>query len=193
MMNITRLRKIIPSLLCGLMFSSSVFAVAIRIEGEVIETACLLAPGSESQLVTFKDRPAKDFNHEPGYGPKERFAIKFIECDNSAFNTLKLKFSGARETNMTGRADYFLKVRGGGNEGKLGVGLIDVDGTPLKLGESSTLGEAHNSGFGTIIGDKKAFSLDFSAYIQATPNAILDQSVRAGEYTSSVTFEIFYE
>ncbi|WP_283393002.1 fimbrial protein [Photobacterium phosphoreum] len=192
-MYITTKRTLISSFLFGAwLFSSPTFAVDASWHGEVVEASCILAPESANQDVNFLERSVKDFNFEPGYSPREKFTIKLIECDNSAFNTVKIRFYGQRENNMTEKSDYFLAVRGV-NSGRLGIGIIDVDGTPLKLGETPSLGESHNSGTGTIIGTNKILNLNFSAYVQATPDAMMNKTVVPGSYSSSATFEIFYE
>ncbi|WP_340642439.1 fimbrial protein [Photobacterium damselae] len=192
-MHIKTKRTLISSFLFGgWLFSLPTFAVDVSWHGEVVEAACILAPESANQEIEFLERPAKDFNFEPGYSPREKFTIKLIECDSSAFNTVKIRFHGQRENNMTGKSDYFLAVRGT-NAGRLGIGIIDVDGTPLKLGETPSLGEPHNSGIGTTIGSNKTLNLNFSAYVQSTPNAMMNKTVVPGSYSSSATFEIFYE
>ncbi|MGR5283456.1 fimbrial protein [Photobacterium damselae] len=192
-MHIKIKRILISSSLFGSwLLSLPTFAVDVSWRGEVLETACMLAPESANQEVEFLERSVKDFNFEPGYSPKKTFTIKLIECDNSVFNTVKIRFYGQRENNMAGKSDYFLAVKGT-NAGRLGIGIIDIDGTPLKLGETLSLGESHNSGMGTIIGSNKFLNLNFSAYVQSTPDAMMNKTVIPGAYTSSATFEIFYE
>lgn len=180
------------SLLGSGLFLPLTFAVDVAWSGEVIEAACLLAPENQNLSVDFSARPAKDFNFAPGHSPREKFTIKLTECHNSAFNTVKIRFHGQKENNMTGKKDYFLAVNGN-NAGQLGIGIIDVDGTPLKLGETRSAGEYHNSNTGTIIGSNKTLNLNFLAYVQSTPSAMMNKTVVPGNYNSSATFEIFYE
>lgn len=170
-----------------LLFVLSASAITVNFDGELLDRPCQIDPGSLGQTVVFMERPVKDFQYSPGRSPTETFKIRLIDCDmTSIWKTVKLKFSGDRESNMTGQADYFLKV-GGVNQGKLAVGLLDTDGvTPLKLGA------VHNNSQGTPISGN-ALDLNFKAFVQATPEAIANKSVRPGEYTSIANFELFYE
>lgn len=180
--DITRLTSILPLLL-----SLSAGAVNITFDGELHDRPCQIDSGSLNQTVQFKERSVKDFQYNPGRGPTEKFNIQLIDCDiSSVWKTVKLKFSGSNEPGMKEFADYFLAVSGE-NHGKLAVGLLDTDGTTaLKLGE------AHNQKQGTSI-DANRITLTFSAFVQATPDAIIQRSVQPGEYTSVASFELFYE
>ncbi|MEM5506722.1 fimbrial protein [Shewanella frigidimarina] len=171
---------------------SPALAIDVSWSGTVVEAACLLAPQSHNQEVEFLDRSVKDFNFQPGHSSKKTFTITFNDCDSSVFNTLALSFSGENENNMMGDKDYFLAVKGT-NAGRLGIGIIDVDGTPLKLGTMPSLGEFHNSGQGTIIESNNTLNLIFSAYVQSTPDAMMNKTVEPGKYSSSATFEIHYQ
>lgn len=170
-----------------LLFALSAGAVNVTFDGELVDRPCQVDPGSLNQTVRFLERPARDFWWAPAKSPAENFSIRLTDCDTtSIWKTVKLKFSGDREMNMTGQSDYFLKVTGV-NQGKLAVGLLDTDGTsPLKLGE------AHNKGQGGRI-DGNSLQLNFKAFVQATPEAVARKSVQPGEYTSVANFELFYE
>ncbi|EAA8874324.1 type 1 fimbrial protein [Salmonella enterica] len=162
-------------------------AVTVNFDGELLDRPCQVAPESLQQDVIFLERPARDFWMAPARSPVEKFTIRLMECDTtSIWKVVKLKFSGTPENNMTGQADYFLKVTGD-NAGKLAVGLLDTDGkTPLKLGEFQ------NNGQGTQI-DGRDVLLKFGAFVQATPDAVTQKSVRPGQYTSAANFELIYE
>ncbi|STB68611.1 fimbrial subunit [Citrobacter freundii] len=180
--DIIRLTGILP-----LLFSLSVSAVNITFDGELLDRPCQIDSGSLNQTLQFKERPVKDFQYNPGRGPAEKFSIQLIDCDiNSVWKIVKLKFSGNHEPRMKEFSDYFLSVTGE-NHGMLAVGLLDIDGTTaLKLGE------VHNKKQGTQI-DGNRITLTFSAFVQATPDAITHKSVQPGEYTSVANFELFYE
>lgn len=170
-----------------LWFALSASAITVNFDGELLDRPCQIAQGSLGQTVEFKARPVKDFQFIPGRSPAQTFKIRLIDCDmTSIWKTVKLKFSGDRESNMAGQADYFLSV-GGVNRGKLAVGLLDTDGaTLLKLGAE------HNNSQGTPISGN-ALDLNFKAFVQATPEAIADKSVQPGEYMSIANFELLYE
>ncbi|MBN6454181.1 fimbrial protein, partial [Escherichia coli] len=140
-----------------------------------------------NQTVQFLERPVKDFQYAPGRGPAENFSIRLVQCNtNTIWKTVKLKFSGDKESAMKERADYFLKVTGS-NTGKLAIGLLDTDGTTLMK-----LGDAHNHGQGTPV-DRDTLQFNFKAYVQATPDALAQKSVTPGSYASTANFELFYE
>ncbi|EGF7347966.1 type 1 fimbrial protein [Escherichia coli] len=171
-----------------LFFTSLANAVEVSFDGELVEYPCQIDISSDGQTVQFMERPVKDFHTLPGKGPAEKFSIRMINCSaGSAWKTVKLKFSGDKEPEMKEKSDYFLKVSGSGNEGKLAVGVLDTDGvTQLKLEET------HNNKNGTPLTDG-SITLDFKAFVQATPSAIANKSVQPGSYSSMVKFEVAYE
>ncbi len=183
-----RMKGIIPAVGClPLLFALSVGAVTVSFKGNLLDSPCQIAPGSLNQNVQFRERPVQDFHHAPGKGAVEGFSIRLINCNTKTLHkTVKLVFTGAREGNMTGQEDYFLKVSGV-NAGKLAIGILDTDGATLMK-----LGEAHNHGQGTSI-DRDTLLLNFKAYVQATPEAIAKKSVQAGIYESTANFNLTYE
>lgn len=170
-----------------LLLTLSAGAVNVTFDGELIDRPCQIDPDSLNQTVQFLDRSVKDFQYAPGRGPTENFSIRLVQCNtNTIWKTVKLKFSGDKESAMKERADYFFKVTGG-NTGKLAIGILDTDGTTLMK-----LGDAHNHGQGTPI-DRDALLFNFKAYVQATPDALAQKSVTPGSYASTANFELFYE
>ncbi|MGP3590259.1 fimbrial protein [Vagococcus sp. WN89Y] len=161
-------------------------AVQVNFNGELVNLPCQLAPESTKLEVLFLDRPVKDFQSAPARSPEQDFRVRLVECDvNSVQKTVKLKFTGEKETAMTGQADYFLKVSGV-NRGKLAIGLLDTTGQPMKLGE------AHNNNQGTSI-TGNIMTFDFKAFVQATPEAIAHRAVQPGEYQAIAEIELAYE
>ncbi|HBC5825889.1 TPA: type 1 fimbrial protein [Escherichia coli] len=179
---IARLAGCLPLLL-----TLSADAVNVTFDGELLDRPCQIDSGSLNQTVQFLERPVKDFQYAPGRGPTESFSIRLVQCNTSTiWKTVKLKFSGDKESAMKEQSEYFLKVTGG-NAGKLAIGILDTDGTTLMK-----LGEAHNHGQGTPI-DRDTLQFNFKAYVQATPDALAQKSVQPGEYKSVANFELFYE
>lgn len=169
-------------------YSLLVNAVEVSFDGELVDYPCQIDISSDGQTVQFMERPVKDFHLFPGKGPAEKFSIRMINCSSSSvWKTVKLKFSGDKEPGMNEKSDYFLRVSGSGNEGKLAVGVLDTDGvTQLKLEET------HNSEKGTPLSDG-SITLGFKAFVQATPDAIANKSVQPGNYSSVARFEVSYE
>ncbi|MEC9534034.1 fimbrial protein [Escherichia marmotae] len=180
--NIVHLTGCLPLLL-----TLSAGAVNVTFKGELLDRPCQIDSGSLNQDVEFPERPAKDFQYAPGRGPAENFSIRLVQCNTSTiWKTVKLKFSGDKESAMKEQSGYFLKVTGV-NTGKLAVGILDTDGTTLMK-----LGEAHNHGQGTPV-DRDTLQFNFKAYVQATPDALAQKSVTPGSYASTANFELFYE
>lgn len=170
-----------------LFFALSSGAVTISFDGELIDRPCQIASDSLNQTVQFLSRPVKDFYIYPGKSPAEKFSIHLVDCDtHTMWKTVKLKFYGTNEPEMNELSEYFLRVSGK-NEGKLAIGLLDTDGvTPLKLGM------VHNNKQGSYI-EGKTVTMNFKAFVQATPAAVINKSIQPGEYSSVVNFELFYE
>ncbi|MFO6426156.1 fimbrial protein [Escherichia coli] len=113
-----------------LLLTLSAGAVNVTFDGKLLDRPCQIDPGSLNQTVQFLERPVKDFQYAPG-GVAENFSIRLVQCNtNTIWKTVKLKFSGDKESAMKERADYFLKVTGK-YTGKLAIGLLDTDGTTL--------------------------------------------------------------
>jgi minor pilin subunit PapK len=163
-------------------------AVEISFNGELTDYPCKIDTGSDNQTVQFLERPVKDFYMSPGKSPLQKFSIRLRDCDaSSIWKNVKIRFTGNDEPEMKEKREYFLRVSGSGNEGKLAVGLLDTDGkTPLKLGET------HNNLKGTPLMDG-SMNFEFSAFVQATPEAIANKDVKPGAYVSQATFELVYE
>ncbi|TQO04892.1 UNVERIFIED_ORG: minor pilin subunit PapK [Citrobacter freundii] len=180
--NIVRLTACLP-----LLSALSAGAVNVTFDGELLDRPCQIDSGSLNQTVQFLDRAAKYFHRTPGRGPAEDFSIRLVQCNTSTiWKTVKLRFSGDKESAMKEQSEYFLKVTGV-NAGKLAIGILDTDGTTLMK-----LGEAHNHGQGTPI-DRDTLQFNFKAYVQATPDALAQKSVTPGSYASTANFELFYE
>lgn len=178
---IARLAGCLPLLL-----TLSAGAVNVTFDGELLDRPCQIDSGSLNQTVQFLERPVKDFQYAPGRGPTESFSIRLVQCNASTiWKTVKLRFSGYKESAMRELSEYFLKVTGV-NAGKLAIGILDTDTTLMKLGET------HNHGQGTPI-DRDTLQLNFKAYVQATPDALAQKNVIPGSYASTANFELFYE
>ena len=179
---IARLAGCLPLLL-----TLSVGAVTVTFDGELLDRPCQIDPASLNQTVQFQERAAKYFHTTPGRGPAEDFSIRLVQCKTATiWKTVKLKFTGDKESAMKEQSEYFLKVTGV-NAGKLAIGILDTDGTTLMK-----LGDAHNHGQGTPV-DRDTLQFNFKAYVQATPEALAQKSVTPGSYTSTANFELFYE
>ncbi|WP_230354403.1 fimbrial protein [Lelliottia sp. WAP21] len=165
-----------------LIFSNNVFA-NIDFSGNLSDRPCIIDPAHQDQNVVFERIADLTFNNWPGKSYTERFSIKLKHCDVTTFRkVLRLTFLGSEETALPGH----LKVAGN-NAGKLGIGIVDTDGSSLL-----ELGNSHNSGMGSkVVG--LGLTLNFGAFIQSTPEAIANKSVQPGDYNAIATFELDYQ
>lgn len=158
-------------------------AADMAFTGTLLDMPCQLDPASAGQDVVFLQSALPQFHHAPGRGVSRGFAIRLLNCRPASIGkVVRLVFSGEPEPGVPGA----LKVAGG-NTGRLAIQMIDTDGqTPLALGE------AHRGGKGEMI-RAEVLTLNFSAYVQATPEALAARSVTAGEYSAIATFEVSYQ
>lgn len=169
-------------------YISEVQAVGLEFTGELLDAPCIVDSASTSQAVTFLERSTKDFWHLPGRGELQKISIKLVNCEPSELaKVVKVTFSGKPEPNMGEKEDSFIALNPGPNKGRLAIGLLDTDRrTPLKLGVE------HNNSLGTEI-INNSMELNFWAFIQATPDAIIDKSITEGDYSSQVKFSLKYQ
>lgn len=163
--------------LCGRAGADVVFT------GNLLDRPCQLDPASAGQDVIFSDSALPQFHNAPGKSHSKNFAIKLLNCRAESIGKIvKVVFSGEPEQRVPGA----LKVSGV-NSGRLAIQIIDTDGkTPLALGD------VHHAGNGEVIASG-IVTLNFSAYVQATPEAMADKSVQPGDYSAIATFEINYQ
>ncbi|HGB4478452.1 TPA: fimbrial protein [Salmonella enterica] len=156
--------------------------VSLGFKGNLLDRPCQVDPSSASQEVLFLETSTPLYHKWPGRSYEERFAIKLINCHASTMGkVVKLVFRGNTEPTLPG----FLSVSGV-NAGRLGIGIVDTDGSSLLK-----LGEVHHLGAGDAV-TASTVTLNFRAYVQATPGAITQKSVRPGDYMATATFELSY-
>ncbi|EBN7971165.1 type 1 fimbrial protein [Salmonella enterica] len=151
--------------------------------GNLLDRPCQVDPASSSQEVLFLDTAVPLYQVTPGRSSQKPFVIRLINCHATTVGkTVKLVFSGQGEPALPG----YLAVTGV-NNGYLGIGIVDTD--------SSTLlkpGDVHHLGAGdTVTGD--TVTLNFKAYVQASPQAIVQRSVQPGDYSATATFTLNYQ
>ncbi|EEE1598522.1 type 1 fimbrial protein [Salmonella enterica] len=156
--------------------------VSLGFKGNLLDRPCQVAPESASQDVVFFDTPARQFWLWPGKTYNEKFSVKLVNCHASTVGkVVKLVFRGQEETALPG----YLKVSGV-NAGRLGIGIVDTDGSTLLK-----LGQVHNLRAGNTV-STSTLTLNFMVYAQATPEAITQKSVVPGDYAATATFELSY-
>ncbi|EGM1627836.1 type 1 fimbrial protein [Salmonella enterica] len=158
-------------------------AVELEFKGRLLNRPCRIDPEMKMQTVSFRDTATPLYNTWPGKSYAEKFHIKFINCQKSTMGkTLKLKFTGTEEKALPG----YLQVSGV-NQGNLGIGIIDSDGVSVL-----PLNHVHNRGRGIVV-QHKNMVLNFSAFVQATPDAIAGRRVKPGTFDATASFSVMYE
>lgn len=158
-------------------------AGGLDFKGNLLDRPCQIDPSSAAQDVTFMDTATRLYHVWPGKSYEEKFQIKLVNCHATTMGkVVELTFKGAEEPKLPG----YLQVSGV-NSGKLGIGIIDTDGSSLLK-----LNQVQNGGQGNEV-EKDSVTLKFKAFVQATSEAITNKSVQPGDYASTATFELLYK
>lgn len=159
------------------------YASELGFKGNLLDRPCRIDPSSVAQDVMFMDTATRLYHVWPGKSYEEKFQIKLVNCHATTMGkVVQLTFKGAEEPKLPG----YLQVSGV-NNGKLGIGIIDTDGSSLLK-----LNQVQNGGQGNKV-EKDSITLNFKAFVQATSEAIADKSVQSGDYSSVATFELLYK
>lgn len=170
-------------LLSAMFLSVSGHASELGFKGNLLDRPCQIDPSSVAQDVTFRETATPLYHAWPGKSYEEKFQIKLVNCHATTMGkVVELTFKGTEEPELPG----YLQVSGV-NNGKLGIGIIDTDGSSLLK-----LNQVHNGGQGNRV-DKNSVTLNFKAFVQATSEAITNRTVQSGDYSTSATFELLYK
>ncbi|HBA7870660.1 TPA: type 1 fimbrial protein [Escherichia coli] len=163
--------------------SVNIYASDLEFKGNLLDRPCQIDPDSVIKDISFQDTAARLFFTWPGRSSEQSFQIKLINCHPMTIGKLvQLTFRGQEEYRLPG----YLQVTGV-NNGQLGIGIIDTDGTSLLA-----LNSTHNKGRGDQV-NENTITLKFKSFVQATQEAILNKSVTPGNYSATATFELSYK
>ncbi|HFG3511667.1 TPA: fimbrial protein [Escherichia coli] len=169
-------------LLSAIFLPVSGYASELGFKGNLLDRPCQIDLATTLQDVTFMDTATRLYHVWPGKSHEKKFQIKLINCREAAMGKVaQLIFKGGEESALSG----YLQVSGV-NRGKLGIGIIDTDGRSLLK-----LNQVHNGGQGNRV-DLDSVTLNFKAFVQATPEAITNKTVLPGGFSSTAIFEILY-
>lgn len=170
------------SIVALILFMCSVKATSeLTFSGNLRDMPCQVDAMSQSQDITLPNASTAQMNKSPGSSAMKGFTISLVNCQNDIIGkVVKLTFRGLEEVSLPG----YLAVNGA-NAGKIGIGIIDTDGSSILH-----LDDVHNQGGGVV--STNTIHLNFSAYAQSTPLAIANQNVVPGDYSALTTFEISY-
>lgn len=145
--------RIWRTVLLSLLVASSISAEAVshsriastpgnvRLSGEIVESACYVAPGDQSLLVEFNDISARDVSNHTGQVSVHPFSIHLLGCSlgdsahhDAIFHRATILFyDAAKHEDST-----LLSVHSQDNrEEDLAIEIFDRNGKPIELGEPS--------------------------------------------------------
>ncbi|MFV5712022.1 fimbrial protein [Escherichia coli] len=155
----------------------------VEFTGNLLDRPCQVDPALSSQNVWFLDTAVPLYHVTPGRSSQKPFVIRLINCHATTYGkTVKLILDGQKESALPG----YLAVSGI-NKGRLGIGILDTDGsTLLKLGDVHNLGDGNKVVGNTVI-------LNLKAYVQASPQAIMQRSVQSGAFSAMAIFTLNYQ
>lgn len=103
------------------------------------------------------------------------FTIKLTDCDTTKADQVVITFGGTEST-LPGALAVTGEATG------IAIGMEKLDGTPLPFNKA-TPGYTLTSGTNNIT---------LQAYVIGEPNAITAQTITAGDFTATATFELAY-
>ncbi|MBG6028545.1 MULTISPECIES: fimbrial protein [Proteus] len=153
----------------------------MRFYGELVDDPCVINPGDETVILTFGNVPENFFYTGIGRTDSQGFEIHLSECDLSINKKVRVTFKGDENQAMAGKG--FLALSPGSRASGIAIGLEDANGSPLRINQQSS----------SIALDSGSSVLKFSAFIQAEPAAITNQSIRRGRFSAIATFHLNYD
>ena len=153
----------------------------IEFNGEIMESACAIKPGSEDQIITLP-HVAKSQLVNAGVSPTTTFRIELVGCDLGALQdkTIETTFVGSEAGNVPGTLGTSGSAKG------VGIGLVDGTGTAVVLG-SPTKPQKFQAGDNTLM---------FGAYLKGRASATPPTpatSVVPGDYAAVASFSLNYK
>lgn len=182
-MNITRLS--IPFVLGFVTFmglTSTVFSAPdnMRFHGILVDEPCTIKPGDETVELDFGNIPDKNL-YAYQRTPSKLFQIRLSECDLTIGKSVKITFKGDENQAMAGQG--FLAISPSSQAAGIAVGLESENGNALPVNKET---------------DKMSLNADdtilnFYAFIQGEPDAIVNQSIKRGPFSAIATFHLNYD
>lgn len=152
----------------------------LRFEGEVVAYPCSVAPESERVPVNFGEISTKSL-YINGKSIPVPFSIRLQDCNPGLLNTVSVTFSGDENPNLANH--LAIKATAGGNASGVGIGLLEADNTPVRLGVPTTP---------VTIGDS-VMQLDLQAFVEAEPDALSKGTLTAGPFSATAYYLLNYQ
>lgn len=148
------------------------------LHGTLVQNACTLLPEDEYVSVDFKTIANRDL-YSYTRTPSKPFSIRFIDCDTSVGNIIKIKFTGTESKSLPG----LLALDAGSKASGIAIGLQDAQGAALPLRQTTVLKNISN---GNNV-------VTLKAYVEAEPGAISQRNIKEGSFSAVANFTIEYE
>ncbi|KAA5948785.1 type 1 fimbrial protein [Pantoea sp. Bo_2] len=179
-------RYLIMILLIPLLYLPPVRAGDSNLYGEVNINVTVLAPpcdiNEEDQSgisVLFPPVSYRQFYNQ-GASPEAPFTLRLSHCDISQAKSVRSTFTGPEEDSLPGLLALSPQSEAKG----IAVGIKSAgDGKQIKINKKS-------DAFALAEGD---MAFHFIAWLQATPEALTDHTIEAGEFTAQAVISLSYE
>lgn len=146
--------------------------------GTLVNEPCVLAAEDEVVELDFKSVINKDL-YLSGRTSGRPITLRLQNCQlGTGKGQVNISFSGIASLDPPG----LLVAQGPDVQGLL-VGLETIDGVPLLLGDTHSMGKL-------VKGENR---VRFNAYLQGVPKALADKSIGLGWFNASLEFTISYE
>lgn len=143
----------------------------VTFKGSIISGACSIAPGSVDQTVELGSINKAVLLNKGSSNPRT-FTIELEDCDTSVANSVSITFSGnANSTDTT--------LLGISSSAGAAIQITDGNGTPIKLGETTSDTHKLQEGSNTLL---------FSAYVTG-----VGTDINEGAFESISNFVLSYE
>lgn len=150
----------------------------LQMDGTLVTEPCTLDPGLNTITVSFGTVIKKGLYREPR-SSVQTFKVSLSDCDVSLGHDVTLTFTG-EESQAEGMSGY-LATTGPGSTGIV-IGIETQDGSAVAINEPTPAFKLHD-GLSEIY---------FQAYVLATPEAVRNQSLAAGDFSATATLDIDY-
>ncbi|WP_447873295.1 fimbrial protein [Serratia fonticola] len=150
----------------------------VHLYGALVAEPCVIPPGEEDIALDFGTIIDK-YLYLNTRTLGQSFSIHLTECDVSLGKTVKVTFLGTENTALPG----LLALDGGSQATGIAIGLETAEARPVPLNQASGKYPLQD-------GDNR---IALKAYAQGEPDAIKNQSIARGPFSSTATFSLEYE
>lgn len=150
----------------------------LQMDGTLVTEPCTLVPDGNSLTLSFGSIIKKGL-YKDSRTRSLPFDVTLTDCDTSLGQSVTLTFTGVE----SGAADMsgYLSTTGPGSEGIV-IGLETPDGQPIKINEPTP----------TMVLNDGVTKIPLQAYVQATSEAVMKQSLVAGDFSATATLDVAY-